>query len=283
MSKAPPAFQFYAADFLTATDEWSCAEVGLYIRLLLSQWIKGSIPKEENRIARVAACHVSEFKDLWPVVKCKFNEGEDGRLRNNRLEEVRVDQAEYREKKRLAGILSGKARRNKKGTPVQTREETEGGTNGEQKGEQNANKKGTLQSSTSSSSLSSFDFTYVKSAGADSSNNHFSEKVGGYFESIKTSCDIIQKKACGKFNPFAWVQQKVNNKGHPGAIEEIVRTVIPVWETIQKPWPYLDAALKRQNPNFNEADAIKIHEELKRLDAEQFQGLTKGVFGKLIE
>ena len=55
----PPAFQFYAAAFLTDTAEWTIQEVGLYIRLLSSQWINGSLPNNKKRLALIAQCDLS--------------------------------------------------------------------------------------------------------------------------------------------------------------------------------------------------------------------------------
>ena len=49
MPKASPAFQFYPADFLTATAEWTDQEVGIYIRLLANEWINESIPEDFRR------------------------------------------------------------------------------------------------------------------------------------------------------------------------------------------------------------------------------------------
>jgi hypothetical protein len=37
-----PWFQFYASDFKTSTESYTNEEVGAYIRLLCSQWDKGS-------------------------------------------------------------------------------------------------------------------------------------------------------------------------------------------------------------------------------------------------
>jgi len=141
MSKAPPAFQFYAADFLTATAELTDEEVGIYLRLLLNQWINGSIPGEMRRMAMlISAGHERLEKEMWPLIGQKFTKGEDGRYRNDRLELVRKEQEEYREKKRIAGEKSGAARcertraRTRARAGVGTEGGTEGGTNSEQKG-----------------------------------------------------------------------------------------------------------------------------------------------------
>ena len=103
----PPAFQFYADDFLAGTLELSQAEVGSYIRLLCHQWNRGSIPVEPEKQQRLAGGPVSDD------VLAKFPVWDDGIRRNRRLEEERAKQAEFREKQRQKGIASGKARRTK--------------------------------------------------------------------------------------------------------------------------------------------------------------------------
>ena len=101
----PPAFQFYADDFLAGTFDMSTADVGAYIRLLCHQWNRGSIPVEPEKQQRLAGGSVSD------EVRHKFRRGKDGLLRNERLELERQKQAEYREKQRQKGILSGQSRR----------------------------------------------------------------------------------------------------------------------------------------------------------------------------
>lgn len=97
MPKAPPAFQFYAADFLTATAEWTDEEVGIYLRFLLNQWINGSIPREFKRLSMLITANPEDLeKNHWPLIGQKFVEGKDGRLRNARLEEIKQQQIDYR-------------------------------------------------------------------------------------------------------------------------------------------------------------------------------------------
>lgn len=99
MAKSP-AFQFYAADFLTDTAEMTDQEVGVYMRLLCHQWVNGSLNREPHRLANGVAIGVLE---VWDEIKHKFVEGEDGRLRNPKMEEVRSKQAQFREKCTTAG------------------------------------------------------------------------------------------------------------------------------------------------------------------------------------
>ena len=111
MSTKKPWFPLYAADFLTDTQAMSHAAVGIYIRLLLYQWVNGSIPKDQHLIARIAGCTVSELEDLWVELDFKF-EG-DASLRNPRLERERRIAEKISETKSKAGRASGVARKNR--------------------------------------------------------------------------------------------------------------------------------------------------------------------------
>lgn len=97
----PPAFQFYAADFLVGTADMEAAEVGAYIRLLCHQWDRGFVPKD--KAARLAGTKLSS------AVLAKFIET-NGELRNARLEAVRQKQSEYHEQQSRRGKAGAEAR-----------------------------------------------------------------------------------------------------------------------------------------------------------------------------
>jgi uncharacterized protein YdaU (DUF1376 family) len=107
MNKAP-AFQLYANDFLAGTQNLTDAEVGLYLRLLLVQWNIGSLPNDDEELL----CYGRPDKQPTRLdrVKAKFSPGEDGQLRNQRLERERQKQAEFREKRSMAGRLGAQKR-----------------------------------------------------------------------------------------------------------------------------------------------------------------------------
>lgn len=93
--KAPPAFQFYPADFLSGAGDMTCEETGAYIRLLCQQWNKGGLPDDDARLAIMAGqCQASALAKA----KSKFGMSEDGLLRNARLEQEREKQNAYRAK-----------------------------------------------------------------------------------------------------------------------------------------------------------------------------------------
>lgn len=103
-ARKAPAFQFYADDFLAGTLDMSQEEVGAYIRLLCYQWNRGSIPVETEKQQRLAGGCVSVD------VLAKFRLLPDGRLVNERLEEERNKQAEYRAKQSEKGRKSAESR-----------------------------------------------------------------------------------------------------------------------------------------------------------------------------
>ena len=106
--KRPPAFQFYADDFLGGTQHLTDAEVGLYIRLLCAQWNSGGLPNDDAELASYGKAG----KDGTRVdrVKSKFQLQEDGQLQNARLEAERGKQKDFRERQTKNG-RNGAAKR----------------------------------------------------------------------------------------------------------------------------------------------------------------------------
>ncbi len=150
MAKASPAFQFYAADFDTATRSWLPEEVGVYMRLLCSQWINGTLPSDKKRLASIAGMSSSEFDDVWKTIGQKFHETDSGHV-NKRLENVREEQRKYREKQQESGRKGAQKRWGKDGNP-------NGGANGDPISDPNGEAYGqniALHTSSSTSSLSS--------------------------------------------------------------------------------------------------------------------------------
>lgn len=104
-TRKAPAFQLYTDDFLAGTLEMSQEEVGQLIRLLCHQWNRGSIPVETEKQQRLAGGCVSVD------VLAKFDECEDGLLRNKRLESVRTEKGIFLQQQSQKGKLSAEKRR----------------------------------------------------------------------------------------------------------------------------------------------------------------------------
>ena len=106
----PPAFQMYASDYYLDTNSWTVDEIGIYQRLLLTEWVNGGLPNDEVRLARIAGCSLKKFQKGWRIIKFKFTQNGDNLLVNKRLENVREQQAKYRELQSEKGKLSAEKR-----------------------------------------------------------------------------------------------------------------------------------------------------------------------------
>jgi uncharacterized protein YdaU (DUF1376 family) len=99
----------YAADFLVDTDGWTATEVGIYTRLLMSEWVNGKLPEEIPRLARIAGIDLGNFLKCWArVVGSKFSKNGSPGFVNQRLELERTKQEKYRELQSLKGKLGGR-------------------------------------------------------------------------------------------------------------------------------------------------------------------------------
>lgn len=88
-----PAFQFYADDFLAGTMTMTNEERGAYISLLCLQWSKGSVTELDiQRICLGMPTHCQG------ICQSKFQLGDDGHYRNQRLEVERSKQKERSQK-----------------------------------------------------------------------------------------------------------------------------------------------------------------------------------------
>lgn len=140
-----PAFQFYPKDFLSGTATMSLQEVGAYVRLLCYAWDTGSVPAEGDERARIMVCSKAQERELWKKVGKKFVLVNDVYL-NERMEDERQKQAEYRRRQSDKGKASGLARTGREP------DVNHGSTAVQPEHEPDANRKATLLFSSSSSS-----------------------------------------------------------------------------------------------------------------------------------
>jgi uncharacterized protein YdaU (DUF1376 family) len=95
----PPAFQFYADDFLAGTADMTAEEVGVFVRLLCHSWSKDGLVDDDHRLMLLAGqCQASSLAHA----KTKFRIT-DGKLRNVRQEQERQKQADFRQKQAANG------------------------------------------------------------------------------------------------------------------------------------------------------------------------------------
>lgn len=134
-----PAFQFYANDFMDATRFMEANAVGLYVRCLCIQWTQGGLPNDLRMLAKGVGMDAEEFSRAWPAIEAKFTRGDDGLLRNSRLEVVRARQEEISSKRSEAGKAGAFAKANgqakKQQRKVKVKEKVEREEEGEREAE----------------------------------------------------------------------------------------------------------------------------------------------------
>lgn len=95
MSKRP-TLPLYYNDIARSTSTWTDEEFGCYMRLLMEQWDKGSLPNDCQRLARL----VTSFEKNWPMLQKKF-ELKDGVFQNLRMEEIRQTLENHKKKQKV--------------------------------------------------------------------------------------------------------------------------------------------------------------------------------------
>ena len=144
MSKSP-AFQTYSADYYMDTNSWTVEEMGIYQRLLLTEWVNGALPGDPVRLARIAGCSLKKFHTAWPTINIKFAKYDSlldsknglyfqiddtlqgkGYLVNLRMEKEREKQRKYREIQSKKGKKSAELRSTTVETPVEATLQPEG-------------------------------------------------------------------------------------------------------------------------------------------------------------
>lgn len=114
MSNKPPAFQFYAADWLSSPEIMlmTPAEEGAYIRLLAIAWDKGGLPDDDDQLAVLSRLSEGWFNGSSTKLRAQFvNRG--NKLINKKQEIIRKTQKEWSKKSRQGGLASAKARQQK--------------------------------------------------------------------------------------------------------------------------------------------------------------------------
>lgn len=129
MSKSP-AFQFYAAEFLSDENVvlMTNQEVGCYIKLMAYCWREGSIPAEIPKIAKLCGEDSSAMAQLWLAIGSCFIVASDNpeRLVHPRLEKERMKQKEHAEERSASGKKGAKAKWDKALKAIQSTESIDG-------------------------------------------------------------------------------------------------------------------------------------------------------------
>lgn len=98
-------FPLYWQRFIIGTLKMNAEEIGAYILLLIHEWDNGFVPESPEEIKTISKV---SYKKLTKVLK-KF-ENINGKLYNNPLEIIRIEQAEKNEKNSNRGKNGAKAR-----------------------------------------------------------------------------------------------------------------------------------------------------------------------------
>lgn len=105
---------------------------------------------------------------------------------------------------------------------------------------------------------------------AAQSSNHFSDQLeDNQLQPILALCDNITKRvrkgSNGKrrFEPYKFIQQQVNNKGHPQAILKTLESMLANWHKIKNPWAYVEKVMKQESAKAYARDSEQAHKDLK--------------------
>ena len=85
-------------------------EIGLYFHLMIYQWVADSVPDDVREIAAVVSKPVGKVRRAGRGVKPKFPLCDDGKRRNERVEEIRAIKDAKRKKLSEAGRKGGRKR-----------------------------------------------------------------------------------------------------------------------------------------------------------------------------
>lgn len=100
-------FKFYYHRILVSCFGWKDDEIGAYIKLLIHQFDKGFIPKEEKELKRI----ITSYNKNWPLLSAKFKEVEPGKLINDVMDEVRTERNERAKKDKKNGSKGGRPKK----------------------------------------------------------------------------------------------------------------------------------------------------------------------------
>jgi uncharacterized protein YdaU (DUF1376 family) len=123
----PPAFQFYAKSWLSATRVISVAARGAYMDLLAWSWDNGPIPKSDKAKAGIVGVSEAQFKRLWSEFSLKWQETAVG-LVNVRLEQQRSELHAFRQGKVESGRRGAESRWQKDGSAIGSPSKKDGST-----------------------------------------------------------------------------------------------------------------------------------------------------------
>jgi uncharacterized protein YdaU (DUF1376 family) len=97
----------------------------LFVRCLWRQWTHGPLPSDDATLRRLFHEYAADWDQLWPTVKAFFRPASGGRLENDTLSEVRVEQQRVIERRRVGAVKTNTARWGAKAENVAQRSHSE--------------------------------------------------------------------------------------------------------------------------------------------------------------
>lgn len=70
-----PWMPLYSGDYRADTAHLTAAEHGAYLLLIMHYWDHGSLPDDDARLARIAACSHEEWMAMRPTIRAFFHDG----------------------------------------------------------------------------------------------------------------------------------------------------------------------------------------------------------------
>ena len=129
--------------------------------------------------------------------------------------------------------------------------------------------------------LSGFSLKKNKQAFKDTSHD-----IEDIFKNISKLCsdiEFIQNKNPKRkaFKIKAFIQQNLNSCKHPKAIWKALLGISIYWKQTIDPWAYCEGIITKENPILNEAEGVRICEEMKKMDSKELKSLTDGMFEEI--
>lgn len=106
---ALPHFPFYPGDFIRDTMNLSAEQIGVYMLLLMSQWQTGSLPDDQEQLARIARVESERWPSVGSLVLPYFDRVR-GRLVQKRLDRERKKAEAKIQVRKIAGKKGGMAK-----------------------------------------------------------------------------------------------------------------------------------------------------------------------------
>jgi uncharacterized protein YdaU (DUF1376 family) len=109
---APPAFQFYATDFLSDAPviAMTLEERGAFITLLCIAWTEEGIPADHKKLAKLLRVSARKFAEIWEAMEVCWHDTGEGRYVSRKLEGIREEMRARSKSASEAGARGARAR-----------------------------------------------------------------------------------------------------------------------------------------------------------------------------